>query len=132
MDKTFQVRFVVYTGTIIYANRPDLSGHRESLWWNRGPELTPFATKVKELEAQGYTVCQDPESLKRGQAHAREVRKHFEGEGKPERWVELVKEFEATWPGFRVVPEKLAPIVAELAAQEEVSAKAWPAGIVPD
>lgn len=61
MDETDRPRFVVYTGTIIYANRPDLYGHRESLWWKREAELTPFASKIRELEAQGYTVCQDPE-----------------------------------------------------------------------
>lgn len=55
----------------------------------------------------------------------------MEGEGKPEQWAELVKEFEEAWPGFRVVLEDLSPIVAELEAQEQEQAEVWPLGIVP-
>ena len=61
--------------------------------------LDPYLREV----GKRWRICETPEEIKAGKAHAAKVRKHCEEMGEPERWDELVADTEANYPGLRVV-----------------------------
>ena len=61
--------------------------------------LEPYMREV----GKRFRVCEGPEQIRRGKAHAAKARAHYEKLGEPDRWDELVSLAQQALPGFRVV-----------------------------
>lgn len=93
--------------------------------WIKSPVpgiVIPLKKVLQAAKRDGYVVCSTPEEIAKGRKHSTAILAHLTEEGEPKYWAKLVKQVEAEWKGFRVVPASAIPAQRQLPRAPEVPA----------